>query len=100
MAVTVATGEPALRLVASSLVNNSGVRRETGRRQEVQVLRDEGVATHIGPEPCVPAREGRGEASAGVCVGQPSSGDSNTVRSAEGSYSRSWGMRREAAYPR
>ena len=50
----------------------------------MQVLRDEGVATHIGPEPCVPVREGRGEASVGVCVGQPSSGDSNTVRSVEG----------------
>ena len=50
----------------------------------MRVLRDEGVATHIGPEPCVSVREDRGEASAGVCAGQPSSGDSNTVRSAEG----------------
>ena len=65
-------------------VNNPGVRRETGRRQEVQVLRDEGVATHIGPEPCALVREDRGEASVGVCVGQPLSGDSYTIRSAEG----------------
>ena len=64
--------------------NIPGVRRETGRRQEVQVLHDEGVATHIGPEPCASAREDRGEASVGVCVGQPWSGDSYTVRSAEG----------------
>jgi hypothetical protein len=31
----------------------------------VQVRCDEGVATHIGPEPCAFAREGAGEASAG-----------------------------------
>ena len=37
---------------------------------------DEGVATHIGPEPCVGAREGTGEASAGDCIGQPSSRES------------------------
>jgi hypothetical protein len=62
------------------LMNYPGVRRETGRRQEVEVLRDEGVATHIGPEPCALVREDRGEASAGVCAGQPSSGDSYTGR--------------------
>jgi hypothetical protein len=39
----------------------------------VQVHCDEGVATHIGPEPCVCVREGAGEASAGDCAGQPSS---------------------------
>ena len=50
----------------------------------MQVLRDEGVATHIGPEPCASVREDRGEASVGVCVGQPLSGDSYTIRSAEG----------------
>ena len=37
----------------------------------MQVHCDEGVATHIGPEPCVSAREGRGEASAGEHIGQP-----------------------------
>jgi hypothetical protein len=31
----------------------------------VQVRCDEGVAIHIGPKPCVCAREGAGEASAG-----------------------------------
>jgi hypothetical protein len=42
----------------------------------VEVHRDEGVANHIGPEPCVGAREGAGEASAGDCIGQPSSRES------------------------
>ncbi len=37
----------------------------------MQVHCDEGVATHIGPEPCVGVREGAGEASAGECIGQP-----------------------------
>ena len=37
----------------------------------MQVHCDEGVATRIGPEPCVAAREGRGEASAGERIGQP-----------------------------
>ena len=32
---------------------------------------DEGVANHIGPEPCAGAREGVGEASVGVRAGQP-----------------------------
>ena len=31
---------------------------------------DEGVAIHIGPEPCVGTREGDGEASAGERIGQ------------------------------
>ncbi len=46
------------------------VRRETGKEQVVQVHHDEGVAIHIGPEPCVVAREGAGEASAGERTGQ------------------------------
>ena len=37
----------------------------------MQVHCDEGVATHIGPKPCVSAREGRGEASVGEHIGQP-----------------------------
>jgi hypothetical protein len=41
------------------------VRRETGKEFVVQVHFDEGVAIHIGPEPCADAREGVGEASAG-----------------------------------
>lgn len=37
----------------------------------MQVRYDEGVAIHIGPEPCVVAREGGGEASVGERIGQP-----------------------------
>ena len=36
----------------------------------MQVHCDEGVAIRIGPEPCVVARKGRGEASAGERIGQ------------------------------
>jgi hypothetical protein len=39
----------------------------------VRVQRDEGVANHIGPEPCAVPREGKGEASGGDRTGQPSS---------------------------
>ena len=42
----------------------------------MEVHCDEGVAIHIGPEPCVDAREGIGEASAGESIGQPSSCES------------------------
>ena len=37
----------------------------------MQVHYDEGVAIHIGPEPCAVAREGVGEASVGEYTGQP-----------------------------
>jgi len=37
----------------------------------VQVRYDEGLAIHIGPEPCAGIREGVGEASVGERVGQP-----------------------------
>ena len=37
----------------------------------MQVRCDEGVAIHIGPEPCVRVREGACEASAGERTGQP-----------------------------
>jgi hypothetical protein len=47
------------------------VRRETGKEEVVRVHYDEGVANHIGPEPCAGIREGVGEASAGVRAGQP-----------------------------
>src|SRR5690349_20023069 len=47
------------------------VRRETGKEQEVQVLYDEDVASHIAPEPCALPREGQGEASAGAHAGWP-----------------------------
>ena len=57
---------------------------------------DEGLANHIGPAPCVAAREGTGEASERGCVGwvlRPAkatfeaptlwvSGEGNTVRDA------------------
>ena len=42
----------------------------------MQVHYDEGVAIRIGPEPCVGAREGAGEASAGEHIGQPLSRES------------------------
>jgi hypothetical protein len=42
----------------------------------VEVRRNEGVATHIGPEPCAGIREGVGEASAGERIGQPLSRES------------------------
>ena len=42
----------------------------------MQVRYDEGVATRIGPEPCVDIREGGGEASAGERTGQPLSRES------------------------
>ena len=56
----------------------------------MQVHRDEGVANHIGPEPCVCAREGACEASAGERIGQPLSRDrllisgADTFRTVEG----------------
>jgi hypothetical protein len=37
----------------------------------VEVRRNEGVAIHIGPEPCVVVREGGCEASAREHIGQP-----------------------------
>jgi hypothetical protein len=49
----------------------------------VQVRCDEGIATHIGPEPCVVAREGAGEASAGEYTGQPLSRDRKIVPGAD-----------------
>ena len=37
----------------------------------MRVRRDDGVATHISPEPCAAAREGGSEASVGKHIGQP-----------------------------
>ena len=37
----------------------------------MQVHCDEGIANHIGPEPCAGAREDVGEASVGERIGQP-----------------------------
>jgi hypothetical protein len=42
----------------------------------VKVHCDEGLANHIGPEPCAGVREGNGEASAGDRIGQPLSRES------------------------
>jgi len=60
------------------------VRRETGKEQEVQVLYDEDVASHIAPEPCVVSREGLGEASAGDHAGRPLSRESRISRAPTG----------------
>ena len=49
----------------------------------MQVHYDEGVAIHIGPEPCVVAREGKDEASAGERIGQPLSRERNSPRGAD-----------------
>jgi hypothetical protein len=44
---------------------------KTGKEEVVKVHCDEGVATHIGPEPCADIREDTGEASVGERIGQP-----------------------------
>ena len=74
------------------------VRRETGKEQEVQVLYDEDVASHIAPKPCVVSREGRGEASAGDRAGWPSSRESAYSRTPTGLPT--WKATRAAALPR
>jgi hypothetical protein len=43
--------------------------QETGKEQEVQVHYDEGLANHIGPEPCGGLREEADEKSVGERVG-------------------------------
>ncbi len=53
----------------------------------VRVHHDEGVAIHIGPEPCADVREGVGEASAGDRAGQaiePRKGDGSGRRRRSG----------------
>jgi len=47
-----------------------GAPGETGKEWVVKVHCDEGVAIHIGPEPCVATREGNREASVGERVGR------------------------------
>ena len=59
----------------------------------MQVHYDEGVAIHIGPEPCVVVRENGDEASVGEGIGQPLSRESlnpgaDAVSSAEGNMTR------------
>jgi len=46
----------------------------------VEVHHDEGVANHIGPEPCAGIREDVGEASVGEYAGQPLSRDRTLSR--------------------
>jgi hypothetical protein len=67
----------------------------------VQVRCDEGVATHIGPKPCVVAREGAGEASAGEYTGQPLSRDRKIVPGADDVtwYGRQHGWVRNREHP-
>ena len=45
----------------------------------MEVRHDEGIAIHIGPEPCVVGREARDEASVGEGTGQPLSRDRNIL---------------------
>ena len=49
----------------------------------MQVHCDEGVAIHIGPEPCASLREGAGEASAGERIGQPLSRENKIIPGAD-----------------
>ena len=49
----------------------------------MQVRCDEGVGIHIGPKPCVCAREGAGETSAGERKGQPLSRESQLIPGAD-----------------
>ena len=49
----------------------------------MRVRYDEGVAIHVGPEPCASAREGMREASVGERIGQPLSRERNTPRGAD-----------------
>ena len=49
----------------------------------MQVLYDEGVANHIGPEPCVGVREHAGEASVGEIVGQVMSRENRLILGAD-----------------
>ncbi len=45
----------------------------------MQVRYDEGIANHIGPEPCAVVREDLGEASAGDRIGQPLSHENSIL---------------------
>ncbi len=49
----------------------------------MKVPHGEGVAIHIGTEPCIATREGVGEASAGERIGQPLSRESKIVSGAD-----------------
>ena len=49
----------------------------------MQVHCGEGVANHTGPEPCARVRGDVGEASAGECIGQPSSRETVLIPGAD-----------------
>lgn len=49
----------------------------------MKVRYDEGVAIRVDPKPCIAAREGRGEASAGERAGQPLSRDRKVISGAD-----------------
>ncbi len=49
----------------------------------MQVRCDEGIANHIGPEPCAVVREDLGEASAGERIGQPLSREIDVILGAD-----------------
>ena len=49
----------------------------------MKVHYDEGIANHIGPEPCAGTREGIGEASVGERIGQPLSRESSLILGAD-----------------
>ena len=49
----------------------------------MRVRRNEGVATHIGPEPCAGIGEDTGEASAGERTGQPLGRESDKSQGAD-----------------
>jgi hypothetical protein len=62
----------------------------------VQVHYDEGIANHIGPEPCAGIREDVGEASVGERAGQPLSCDRKLIPGADAGargFGRRWLMR-------
>jgi hypothetical protein len=58
-------------------------RRETGKEWVLQVHYYEGIANHIGPEPCAGIREAVGEASVGERADQPLSSDGKLIPGAD-----------------
>src|SRR6476659_2105698 len=60
-----------------------GAPAEAGEVLWMEVPYGEGVASHTGPESCVAAREGVGEALTGVRAGQPLSLENLIVRGAD-----------------
>jgi hypothetical protein len=57
--------------LATNLLTQWVVRRETGKQQMVQVHYCEGIANHTDPGSCVTNREVRHEALTGERIGQP-----------------------------